>query len=192
MSDTEGVKCWLAVFTERTQRGVNEWFVACVDGWTGLPDALERIFPQTHVHRGMVHTVRQALRSVVWKERRAVARDLSAISRASPLKEAEEAFEQVARTWAAKYPTLSTSWRRDGDRLTVCFDDPPEIRTVIDTTNAIESLKCSLRKILKKRGAFPTDEAILNVLDLGMQRIAKNWTIPIPEWKRARNQFAML
>ena len=192
VSDTEGAKFWLAVFTELKQRGVNDCFVACVDGLTGLPDALESIFPQTHVQLCIVHKVRQALRYVVWKDRRAVARDLRAIYSASTLKEAEEALEQVAQTWDAKYPTISTSWRRDGDRLTVFFDYPPEIRKVIYTTNAIESLNFSLRKILKKRGAFPTDEAILKVLYLGMQRIAKKWTVPIPEWKRALNHFAML
>lgn len=192
VSETEGAKFWLAVFTELKQRGVKDCFVACVDGLTGLPDALESIFPQTHVQLCIVHKVRQALRYVVWKERRAVARDLRAISSTSTLKEVEKAFEQVAQTWDAKYPTISTSWCRDWDRLTVFFDYPPEIRKVIYTTNAIESLNFSLRKILKKRGAFPTDEAILKVLYLGMQRIAKNWTVPIPEWKRALNQFAML
>ncbi|MDF0651307.1 MAG: transposase [Nitrospira sp.] len=92
----------------------------------------------------------------------------------------------------AHYPTISTSWRRDWTRLTVFFDDPPAIRKVLYTTNAIASLNYSLRKTLKKRGAFPTDEAILKVLSLGLQRLAKNWTAPIPEWKRARNQFAMI
>ena len=189
---TEGAKFWLAVFTELTQRGVTDCFVACVDGLTGLPEALESIFPHTHVQCCIVHQVRQALRSVVWKERRAVARDLRAISSAATLNEAEAALEQVAQTWDAKDPTISTRWRRDWDRLTVLLDYPPEIRAVIYTTNAIESLNFSLRKILKKRGAFPTDEAILTGLYLGMQRIAKKWTVPIPEWKRALNQFAML
>ena len=192
VSETEGAKFWLAVFTELKQRGVTDCFVACVDGLTGLPEALESIVPQPHVQLCIVHKVRQALRYVVWKERRAVARDLRAIYSASTLEEADAALAQVAQTWDAKYPTISTSWRRDWDRLTVFFDYPPEIRKVIYTTNAIESLNFSLRKILKKRGAFPTDEAIRKVLYLGMQRIAKKWTVPIPEWKRALNQFAML
>ncbi len=136
--------------------------------------------------------MRQALRYVVWKERRPVARDLRAIYGAATLEEAEAALEQIAQIWDAKYPTISASWRRDWARLTVFFDYPSEIRKVIYTTNAIESLNFSLRKVLKKRGAFPTDEAIVKVLYLEMQRIAKKWTVPIPDWKRALNQFAML
>lgn len=192
VSATEGAKFWLAVFTELRQRGVQDCFVACVDGLAGLPEALETVFPQTQVQLCIVHKVRQALRYVVWKERRAVARDLRAIYGTSTLEEAEEALEQFAQAWDTKYPTISASWRRDWTRLTVFFDYPPEIRKVIYTTNAIESLNFSLRKVLKKRGAFPTDEAIVKVLYLGMQRIAKKWTVPIPEWKRALNQFAIL
>lgn len=192
VSETEGAKFWLAVFTELKQRGVTDCFVACVDGLTGLPDALETIFPRTQVQLCMVHKVRQSLRYVVWRERRAVARDLRAIYGASSVTEAEAALERFALTWDAHYPTISTSWRRDWTRLTVFFDYPPAIRKVIYTTNAIASLNYSLRKTLKKRGAFPTDEAILKVLYLGLQRIAKHWTAPIPEWKRALNQFAMI
>jgi transposase-like protein len=192
VSESEGAKFWLAVFTDLRQRGVQDCFVACVDGLAGLPEALETVFPRTQVQLCIVHKVRQALRYVVWKERGPVARDLRAIYGAKTLAEAEEALEQFALTWDAHYPTISTSWRRDWARLTVFFDYPPEIRKVIYTTNAIESLNYSLRKVLKKRGAFPTDEAILKVLYLGMQRIAKKWTVPIPDWKRALNQFAIL
>lgn len=192
VSETEGAKFWLGVLTELQHRGVQDCFVACVDGLAGLPEALETIFPQTQVQLCIVHKVRQSLRYVVWRERRAVARDLRAIYGASTLSEAEEALEQFAQTWDPSYPTISGAWRRDWARLTVFFDYPPEIRKAIYTTNAIESLNFSLRKVLKKRGAFPTDEAILKVLYLGLQRIAKKWTMPIPEWKRALNQFAIL
>ena len=192
VSETEGAKFWLAVFTDLQQRGVQDCFVACVDGLSGLPEALETVFPHTQVQLCIVHKVRQALRYVVWKERRAVARDLRAIYGAATLGEAEAALEQFAQSWDAHYPTISSSWRRDWTRLTVFFDYPPAIRKVIYTTNAIESLNYSLRKVLKQRGAFPTDESILKVLYLGMQRIAKKWMMPIPEWKRALNQFAIL
>ncbi len=121
-----------------------------------------------------------------------MARDLRAIYGAATLPEAEEALERFAQFWDTSYPTISAAWRRDWARLTVFFDYPPEIRKAIYTTNAIESLNYSLRKVLKKRGAFPTDEAILKVLHLGIQRIAKKSTMPIPEWKRALNQFAIL
>lgn len=192
ISETEGAKFWLAVFTELQSRGVEDCFVACVDGLSGLPEALETVFPQTQVQLCIVHKVRHSLQYVVWKERRQVARDLRAIYGASTLAEAEAALERLGATWDVTYPTISATWRRDWDRLTVFFDYPPEIRKVIYTTNAIESLNFSLRKVLKSRGAFPTDESILKVLYLGMQRIAKKWTMPIPDWKRALNQFAIL
>jgi transposase-like protein len=140
----------------------------------------------------IVHKVRQSLQYVVWKERKAVARDLRAIYGAATLAEADAAFERFRTIWEATYPTISVIWRRDWSRLTVFFDYPPAIRKAIYTTNAIESLNFSLRKVLKSRGAFPTDESILKVLYLGMQRIAKKWTMPIPHWTRALNQFAIL
>lgn len=114
------------------------------------------------------------------------------MSGAPTVTEAEAALERVALTWDARDPTINTSWRRDWTRLTVFLDDPPAIRKARYPTNAIESLNYSLRKTFKKRGAFPTDEAILKVLSLGLQQIAKKWTAPLPEWKRARNQFAMI
>lgn len=143
VSETEGAKFWLAVLTELRQRGVKDCFVACVDGLTGLPDALETIFPRTQVQLCIVHKVRQSLRYVVWRERRAVARDLRAIYGASTVTEAEAALERFALTWDAHDPTISTSWRRDWTRLTVFFAYPPAIRKVIYTTNAIASLNDS-------------------------------------------------
>jgi len=154
VSETEGAKFWLAVFTELRQRGIQDCFVACVDGLTGLPEALETIFPQTQVQVCIVLKVRQSLRYVVWKERRAVARDLRAIYGASTLEEAEEALERFAQTWDPYYPTISTNWRRDWEWLTMFLDYPPEIRKMIYTTNAIESLNYSLRKVLEKRGGI--------------------------------------
>jgi transposase-like protein len=192
VSEPEGAKFWLSVFTELQNRGVEDCFVACVDGLAGLPEALETVFHQTQVQLCIVHKVRQSLKYVIWKERRAVARDLRAIYGAATLTEADAAFERFRTTWDLTYPTISVTWRRDWSRLTVFFDYPPAIRKAIYTTNAIESLNFSLRKVLKSRGAFPTDESILKVLYLGMQRIAKKWTMPIPHWTRALNQFAIL
>lgn len=140
ISDTEGAKFWLGVFTELRQRGVQDCFIAYVDGLKGLPEALETVFPHTQVQLCLVHKVRQSLRYVIWRERRVVARDLRAIYGAATLQEAERAWKTMATTWDAKYPTISASWRRDWVRLTVFFDYPPEIRKVIYTTNAIESL----------------------------------------------------
>jgi len=192
ISETEGAKFWLGVFTELQSRGVRDGFVACGDGLQGVPEALETVFPHTQVQLCVVHKVRQSWRDGVWKERRSVARDLRAIYGAATMADAEQAWPPFAATWDTTYPTISTSWRRDWERLTVFFGYPPEIRKVIHTTNAIESLNYSLRKVLKSRGAFPTDESMVKVLFLGGQQIAKKWPAPIPEWKRALNQFAVL
>ena len=143
------------MFTELQQRGVQDCFVACVDGLSGLPEALETVFLHTQVQLCLVHKVRQSLQYVVWKERRAVERDQRAIYGAATVHEAESAFETFAATWDAKYPTISAAWRRDWSRLTVFVDYPPEIRKGIYTSNAIESLNFSLRKVLKNRGPFP-------------------------------------
>ena len=153
---------------------------------------MEVVFPKTQVQRCIVHKVRHSLQYVTWKERKAVAKDLRAIYGAATLTEAEAALARFGETWDAKYPAISQSWRADWTRLTVFFDDPPEIRKVLYTTNAIESLNFSLRKLLKTRGAFPNDEAILKVLYLGLQRIEKKWTMPIQDWKRALNHFVIL
>lgn len=192
ISETEGAKFWLGVFTELKNRGMADCFIACVDGLKGLPEAVESVFPQTQVQLCIVHKVRNSLKFVPWKERKAVARDLRAIYTAPTLDAAEAALEQFSERWDAKYPAISPSWRADWSRLTVFFDYPPEIRKVVYTTNAIESLNYSLRKVLKKRGAFPSDQAIYKVLYLGLQNVAKKWTRPIQNWTAALNQFVIL
>ena len=192
LSESEGAKFWLSVFNDRNHRGVQDCFIACVDGLKGLPEAIEAVCPKTQVQRCIVHQVRNSLRYVPWKERRAVAADLRAISGAATLAEAEQGLERFAERWDAKYPVISPSWLMDGDRLTVLCDYPPAIRRVIYTTNAIESLNYSLRKVLKGRGAFPNDEAIVKLLYMGLQHVAKKWTQPIRDWKAALNQFVIL
>jgi transposase-like protein len=192
LAESEGSKFWLSVFTELKNRGVQDCFIACVDGLKGLPEAVEAVFPQTQVQLCIVHKVRNSLQYVTWKERKAVARDLRALYGAATLAEAEHALARFSATWDPKYPAISQSWRADWMRLTVFFDYPPEIRKVLYTTNAIESLNYSLRKLLKTRGAFPNDQAIVKVLYLGLQRIEKKWTMPIQDWKRALNQFVIL
>jgi transposase-like protein len=192
LAETEGAKFWLTVFTELKNRGMQDCFIACVDGLKGLPEAVEAVFPRTQVPLCVVHKVRNSLGYVPSKERQVVARDLRAIYGAATLGEAERALEQFARTWDAKYPVIASSWRADWSRLTVFFDYPPEIRKVLYTTNAIESLNASLRKLLKNRSAFPNDEAIVKLLYLGLQKIEKKWTRPLMDWKQALNHFAIL
>jgi transposase-like protein len=166
--------------------------VACVDGLKGLPEAIEAVYPETQVQLCIVHKVRNALRYVPWKERKAVAADLRAIYGAATLEEAEQALERFAERWDEKYPAITPAWRAGWTRLTVFFDFPPEIRRVIYTTNAIESLNYSMRKVLKNRGAFPNDQSIFKLLYLGLNRVAKKWTMPIRNWKAALNQFVIM
>lgn len=192
IGENEGAAFWHGVFTELAARGVQDCFIACVDGLKGLPEAIESVFPKTLVQLCLVHKVRGSLRFVPWKERKLVAKDLRAIYAAATLAEAESALERFAQRWDEKYPAISPSWRADWQRLTVFFDYPPEIRRVIYTTNAIESLNYSLRRVLKTRGAFPNDDAVVKVLYLALRNVAKKWTRPIQNWRQALNQFVIL
>lgn len=189
---TEGSKFWLSVFNELKSRGVQDCFIACVDGLKGLPEAIETVFAHTQVQLCIVHKLRNSFKYVAWKDRKAVAKDLRAVYGAGTLVEAEEALERFSETWDSKYPAISPSWRADWERLTVFFDYSPEIRKVIYTTNAIESLNYSLRRRLKTRGSFPNDDSILKILYLAINRVSKKWTMPIRNWKAALNQFVIL
>ena len=192
LRESAGAKCWLSVCPELHNRGVEDCFIACVDGLKGLPEAIEAVCPKTQVPLCIVHKVRNRLKYVPWKERRAVAADLRAIYGAPTLADAEQALERFADRWDTKYPAISPSWLADWDRLTVFFDYPPAIRRAVYTTNAIESLNYALRKVLKGRSAVPNDESSIKVLYMGLQHVAKQWTQPIPEWKAALNQLVIL
>ena len=192
IAETEGSKFWLTVFNELKSRGVQDCFIACVDGLSGLPEAIETVFAHTQVQLCIVHKLRNSFKYVPWKDRKAVAKDLRAVYGAATLAEAEEALERFSENWDAKYPAISPSWRADWERLTVFFDYSPEIRKVIYTTNAIESLNYSLRRMLKTRGSFPNDDSIQKILYLAINRVSKKWTMPIRNWKAALNQFVIL
>jgi len=192
IAETEGSKFWLTVFNELKSRGVQDCFIACVDGLSGLPEAIEAVFAHTQVQLCIVHKLRNSFKYVAWKDRKAVAKDLRAVYGAVTLAEAEEALERFSENWDAEYPAISPSWRADWQRLTVFFDYSPEIRKVIYTTNAIESLNYSLRRMLKNRGSFPNDDSILKILYLAINRVSKKWTMPIRNWKAALNQFVIL
>ena len=192
VAQTEGSKFWLSVFNELKNRGVQDCFIACVDGLKGLPEAVEAVFPRTQVQLCIVHKLRNSLKYVPWKERKAVARDLRAIYAAATVSEAEQALDRFSAGWDAKYPAIGPSWRADWQRLTVFFNYSPEIRKVIYTTNAIESLNYSLRRLLKTRGAFPNDDSIVKILFLAINRVAKKWTMPIRDWRSGLDQFVIL
>lgn len=189
---TEGAKFWLQVLTELKNRGLQDIFIACVDGLKGFPEAIESQFPQTEIQLCIVHMVRNSLKYVNWKERKAVAADLKAIYSASIAEEAEIALKQFGETWDHKYPIISRSWRSNWENVIPFFAYPHAIRKAIYTTNAIESLNHSLRKVIKNRGAFPDDESIFKILYLALQNVARKWTMPIQNWKAALNHFAIL
>ncbi len=161
IAKTDGAKFWLSVMTELKNRGLQDIFIACCDGLKGFPDAIEAVYPHTRVQLCIVHQMRNSLRYVGWKERKAVAADLRTIYSSATLEGAEEALDAFAAKWDEQFPTISPSWRNNWERLIVIFDFPPEIRKVIYTTNAIESLNASLRKITKTRRIFPTDDSVL-------------------------------
>lgn len=189
MAQTEGAKFWLSVMTELKNRGVQDIFIACCDGLKGFPEAIEAVYPQTQVQLCIVHQVRHSLRYVNWKQRKVVAADLKRIYGASTLAEAELALDEFAEKWDGEHPTISQSWRNNWERLSVFFDYPPAIRKVIYTTNAIESLNASLRKITKTRRSFPTDDSVMKIIYLALHQISKKWTMPIRDWKPAMSQF---
>jgi len=192
MAQTEGAKFWLSVMNELKNRGVQDIFIACVDGLKGFPEAIEAVFPKTQVQLCIVHQIRHSLRYVNWKQRKVIAADLKRIYGAATQKEAELALTEFAEKWDEQHPTISLSWRNNWERLSVFFDYPPEIRKVIYTTNAIESLNASLRKITKTRRSFPTDDSVMKILYLALHQISKKWTMPIRDWKAAMSQFMIM
>lgn len=192
IAQTEGAKFWLSVVTELKNRGLNDIFIACVDGLKGFPEAIESVFPRAEVQLCIVHLVRHSLNFVGWKQRKEVAADLKLVYRASTDEEAATRLEEFAEKWDDKYPMISKSWRANWTRVIPFFAHPAEIRRVIYTTNAIESLNMSLRKVSKTRGSFPNDEALMKLIYLALRNIEKKWTMPIQNWKAALNRFAII
>ena len=191
-AENEGAKFWLQVVTELKNRGVKEIFIACVDGLKGFPEAIESVFPQTQVQLCIVHMVRNSLNYVSWKQRKEVATDLKTIYQAPTVDLAVANLEAFAAKWDASHPTIAKSWRSNWERIIPLFSYPPEIRKAIYTTNAIESLNMSLRKVTKNRGHFPNDDAMFKLLYLALRNIARKWTMPIRDWKSALNQFSII
>src|SRR6266480_863580 len=192
IAQTEGAKFWLQVVTELKNRGVTDIFIACVDGLKGFPEAIESVFPRTEVQLCIVHLVRHSLNYVGWKERKEVAGDLKLIYTSATEVEAAQRLNEFAAKWDQKFPLIAKSWRTNWPRVIPFFSHPPEIRKIIYTTNAIESLNMSLRKVTKARGSFPNDEAVSKLLYLALRNIAKKWTMPVHAWKDALNRFAII
>jgi putative transposase len=191
LAQTEGAKFWLQVVTELRNRGVQDIFIACVDGLKGFPEAIEAVFPRAAVQLCIVHMVRNSLNYVSWKRRAEVASDLRRIYESATANEAEQRLGEFETKWDDDYLPIGQSWRRNWPRLIPFFDYPPEIRKVIYTTNAIESVNMSLRKLTKNRGSFPSDEALLKLFYLALRNISQKWTMPIRDWKAALNRFTI-
>ena len=191
LAQTEGAKFWLQVVTELRNRGVQDIFIACVDGLKGFPDAIEAVFPKAVVQLCVVHMVRHSLNYVSWKRRKEVAADLRRIYTAATAEEAELMLGEFEDRWDAEYLPIGQSWRRNWSRLIPFFDYPPEIRKVIYTTNAIESVNMSLRKLTKNRGSLPSDEALTKLFYLALRNISQKWTMPIRDWKAALTRFTI-
>jgi putative transposase len=191
IAQSEGAKFWLSVITELKNRGVQDIFIACVDGLKGFPEAIESVFPDTQIQLCIVHMVRNSVKYVSWKDRKEVCQDLKTIYTSATEQQAEAALDAFGKKWDSKYPTIAQMWRNHWQHVIPFFDYPPDIRKVIYTTNAIESLNRSLRKVIKTKGAFPNDAAILKIFYLALANIAKKWTLPIRDWKAALGQFAI-
>jgi putative transposase len=191
IGEAEGAKFWLGVLSELKSRGLQDVLIAAVDGLKGFPEAIAAVYPKTEVQQCIVHMVRSSLRYVSWKHHKALARDLRTIYRAPTREAAEAALERVAQSWDEVCPLISRQWRANWPHLSTFFDFPPEIRRVIYTTNAIESIQAQLRKVTKKRGAFPTQDSVRKVLYLALQRASERWTMPIREWPNALYHFSI-
>jgi putative transposase len=191
IAPTEGAKFWLGVITELHNRGIKDICIACVDGLKGFPEAIESIYPHAQIQLCIVHMIRNSVKYVHWKDRKAVCEDLKSIYTSATEQQAEVALETFGKKWDSKYPTISQMWRKHWQHVIPFFDYPEDIRKVIYTTNAIESLNRSLRKVIKTKGAFPNDASILKIFYLALMNIAKKWTMPIHAWKAALSQFAI-
>lgn len=192
IEQTEGAKFWLRVMNDIKARGVNDVFIAVVDGLKGFPEAINAVFPDTQVQTCIVHMIRNSLNFVGWKEKKAVATDLKEVYRAKTDEDAALRLDEFEEKWGGKFPSIAKSWRNNWEHVIPFFAYPEEIRKIIYTTNAIESLNMSLRKIIKNRGHFPNDEAATKLLYLALKNASKKWTIPTRTWKQALNQFAVL
>lgn len=191
IAQTEGAKFWLQVVTELKTRGVQDILIACVDGLKGFPEAIEAVYPKAAVQLCIVHMVRNSVHFVPWKLQKEVAADLKLIYTSATADLAEHRLTEFEAKWDADYRSIGLSWRRNWARVIPFFDYPPEIRKVIYTTNAIESINMSLRKVIKTRSSFPTDDAVSKLFYLALNNISKKWTMPIRDWKAALNRFTI-
>jgi transposase-like protein len=188
---TEGANFWLSVLSDLQARGVEDVFIACVDGLKGFKEAIQSVFPQSAVQRCLVHQIRNSLKYVTWEDRKAVAKDLKKIYRAPTREEAETHLLQLSEIWGEKYAMAVRSWENNWEDLATMFDYPAEIRRLIYTTNAIEGYNRQLRKVTKNKAAFPSAKAVRKLLFLANRNITAKWTMPVQKWAKILNQLAI-
>ncbi|HBZ7761431.1 IS256 family transposase [Klebsiella pneumoniae] len=189
LAENEGAKFWLSVLTELKNRGLQDILIACVDGLKGFPDAINSVFPQTHIQLCIIHMVRNSLKYVAWKDYKAVTSGLKTVYQAPTEDAALMALDAFAKVWDDKYPQISKSWRAHWENLNTLFSYPPDIRKAIYTTNAIESLNSVIRAAIKKRKVFPTDDSVRKVIYLAIKDASKKWSMPIQNWRLAMSRF---
>jgi transposase-like protein len=191
ISEHEGSKFWLLVLTELKNRGVKSIYIACVDGLTGFPEAIKTVFPKTKVQLCIVHILRNSFKYVSYKDRKEVSSDLKRIYKSVTSEGAEKELDDFAHKWDKKYPSISGMWRRNWVNIVPFFDYPEEVRKVIYTTNAIESLNSVIRKAINNRKIFPDDSSVFKVVYLAIEQASRKWTMPVRDWKTALNRFIL-
>ncbi|CNK32968.1 transposase for the IS285 insertion element [Yersinia aldovae] len=189
LAENEGAKFWLNVLTELKNRGLQDILIACVDGLKGFPEAINSVYPQTHIQLCIIHMVRNSLKYVSWKDYKAVTSGLKTVYQAPTEEAALMALDKFAGVWDEKYPQISKSWRTHWENLNTFFGYPADIRKAIYTTNAIESLNSVIRQAIKKRKVFPTDDSVRKVIYLAIQAASKKWSMPIQNWRLAMSRF---
>lgn len=189
LAENEGAKFWLSVLTELKNRGLQDILIACVDGLKGFPDAINSVYPQTHIQLCIIHMVRNSLKYVSWKDYKAVTSGLKAVYQAPTEEAALMALDAFSGEWDDKYPQISKSWGAHWENLNTFFGYPPDIRKAIYTTNAIESLNSVIRAAIKKRKVFPTDDSVRKVVYLAIKDASKKWSMPIQNWRLAMSRF---
>ncbi|AKS89361.1 transposase, Mutator family protein [Yersinia pestis 8787] len=189
LAENEGAKFWLSVLTELKNRGLQDILIACVDGLKGFPDAINSVYPQTHIQLCIIHMVRNSLKYVSWKDYKAVTSGLKMVYQAPTEEAALMALDKFAEAWDDKYPQISKSWRTHWENLNTFFGYPPDIRKAIYTTNAIESVNSVIRAAIKKRKVFPTDDSVRKVVYLAIKDASKKWSMPIQNWRLAMSRF---
>jgi len=191
IAENEGSKFWAQILAELKNRGMKDALIFCVDGLTGFPQAIEAVFPKSEVQLCMVHMVRNSLKYVAAKDMKPVASDLKKVYTAPSLEEADKLMDEFAETWDSKYRSISRSWRAKWENVIPIFGYPPEIRKVMYTTNAIESMNMVIRKAIRNRRIFPSDESAIKLIYLAIRNASERWTLPIRDWKPALQYFLL-